>query len=416
MANLWHTIRLAVGMTGTRKAYTGPLWVQIGLANPCNHRCVMCWDHPSHVPKDAPYTDESSRAFYEEHPEINRDKGFIALDKLEELADDLHGLGTRRVELVGRGEPTLHPHFEKAIEILKSRNFHVGLVTNGSRLSRDRCANLVDQGVDRVVVSLNAGTRTTYPLIHTTETPERFDAVLDRLRTLREIKGKARRELPRVMLSFVITEANHREAEEMLERAHEVGADQVVMKYAIPYPGIRFIELDEAQKRAFSRGNPELQRRADAYGIDLKLEPPIGDLTAAPDLYHKKTETVYSKISCYIGWYFSLITAEGSVSPCCQCMEHMGNIEEQSFTEIWKSSRYAGFRERMKKFPERRETSGKCACDECSFDKINTTVYNTLHFYAPVHLYEAQREFALSQLLPAILRGKTPSGARLAKR
>ena len=32
MTQLWHAIRLAFGMTGTRKAYTGPLWVEMPSA------------------------------------------------------------------------------------------------------------------------------------------------------------------------------------------------------------------------------------------------------------------------------------------------------------------------------------------------------------------------------------------------
>jgi len=420
MNHLVHSAKIAAGMTTTRKALTGPLWVQIGISNPCNHRCAMCWDHPTHVPKDSPFPTVASEQFYKDHPEIDRDKGFMSLDMLTGLADDLVDLGTKRVELVGRGEPTLHPQFEKVVEILKGRGLHVGCATNASLLTPERCEHLVRHGFDRIVVSLNAGTRDTYPKVHTTETPERYDRVLENLKTLKETKARMGKEDPRVMLSFVIQTTNWHEGFEMIERAREVGADQVLFKYAIAYPGIEWIELDDAQKLEFSAKLPEFIERAESYGIDLKVEPPIGDKTADPRLYHKKTETVYSKIPCYIGWYFALVTAEGSVSPCCQCMEQMGHLKDQRFKDVWYSERYAEFREQQKTFPERMakglKTASQCACDECAFEKVNTTIYNTLHFYKPVHLHDAQREFSLVQLLPAIVGGRTTRGAKAVKR
>ena len=35
----------SLGLTGGR-APSGPLHAHIGICDPCNHRCVMCWDHP----------------------------------------------------------------------------------------------------------------------------------------------------------------------------------------------------------------------------------------------------------------------------------------------------------------------------------------------------------------------------------
>jgi radical SAM protein with 4Fe4S-binding SPASM domain len=417
MGHLWHSIKLALGMMGKGKAYTGPLWVQIGIANPCNHRCIMCWDHPSYVSEENPYPDENSRMFYEKHPEINRNKGFMDLNMLENLADDLYALGTNRIELVGRGEPTLHPKFEQITQILKGRGFHVGISTNGSLLNGRRCEHLVRQGVERIVVSLNAGTRETYPRIHITETPDSYDKVIRNLRRLQEIKKQQNSKVPLVMLSFVISRLNYQEGLIMIDRAHDVGADQVLFKYAITYRNIRFIDLTDEEKRVFSSQLPAFFQRAKSYGIDLKLESPIGDMTANPDLYHKKTETIYSKIPCYMGWYFALITAEGSIFPCCQCMEQMGSLKQERFREVWYSQRYSAFRENMKRFPERNGEPLNCACDNCSADKLNLTVYNRLHFYNPVSLYDGQREFTLIQLMPAIFRGKlTKKGAKSVKR
>lgn len=412
MRHLWYGAKIVMGMMGRRKAFTGPLWVQIGIANPCNHRCIMCWDHPTYVPEGSPYPTVRSQKFYEEHPEIDRDRGFMELEMLEELIDDLHNLGTQRVELVGRGEPMMHPKFERVLEILKGHRFSVGIATNGSLLNRTRCEHIVNFSLDRIRVSLDAGTRETYPHIHGRATPEDYDRVIHNLKALREIKEFHAKSVPRVTLSFVISRLNCNEGFKMIDKGNDVGADQLVFKYAVPYPNIEFIELTKEEKRNFSSQLPTFMERAKSYGIDLKVEPPIGDMTAEPRLYHKKTETVYSKIPCYIGWYFALITAEGSVSACCQCMEQMGDLKNQRFRDIWFTDRYADFREKMKELPKSRGVPMSCECDLCTFEKLNITIYNTLHFWNPVNLYEGRWKLNLVQLLPVILAGNPTRGAR----
>ena len=97
-------------------------------------------------------------------------------------------------------------------------------------------------------------------------------------------------------------------------------------------------------------------------------------------------------------------------------MQQMGTLQQQRFREIWYSKPYARFREKMKRLPEELVYPNNCACDECSFDKINTTVYNQLHFYNPVNLYSGQREFTFLQLVPVIFRGGTTSGAKSVRR
>ena len=37
-----------LGLTGGR-APSGPLNAQIGISDPCNHKCVFCFDHPDEI-------------------------------------------------------------------------------------------------------------------------------------------------------------------------------------------------------------------------------------------------------------------------------------------------------------------------------------------------------------------------------
>src|SRR6266545_2534298 len=129
----------------------GPLYIQISISDPCNHRCVMCAYHPP--------TDESVRLgqFGGDLP------GLMPPEDFTRLVAELRALGTRQIDLVGRGEPLLHPHAAEMVAYAKDSGFTVTMTTNGSRLDATTACKLLDARLDRIRVSLNAGIASTYP-------------------------------------------------------------------------------------------------------------------------------------------------------------------------------------------------------------------------------------------------------------
>src|SRR5216684_4693044 len=202
-----------LGLTGGR-APSGPLNAQIGISDPCNHECVFCWDHP---PDDRANADTADRFGMVR-------AGVMALEQFERIVDDLYGMGTRRIDLIGRGEPLLNRAALDMVRYAKGRGMQLALVTNGSRLFEPIAKGLVAAGMDRVNVSLNAGTPETYPNIHVTETPKDYLKVKKNLRVLSDCKIAAGSDLPYISLSFVITSTNYFEIASMIEATHEVGA------------------------------------------------------------------------------------------------------------------------------------------------------------------------------------------------
>ncbi|MGH6841939.1 MAG: radical SAM protein, partial [Methylocella sp.] len=128
-----------LGLTGGR-APSGPLNAQIGISDPCNHECVFCWDHP---PKDRENADTAQR-FGQVRP------GVMPLQQFKGIVDDLYGMGTRRIDLIGRGEPLLNRSVVDMIRYAKGRGMQLQIVTNGSRLFESVAKEFVAAGMDRV--------------------------------------------------------------------------------------------------------------------------------------------------------------------------------------------------------------------------------------------------------------------------
>ena len=234
-----------VGLTGGR-APSGPLHAQIGICDPCNHECVFCWDHP---PDDHASADTTERFGYAR-------PGVMPLDQFKGIIDDLHDLGTRQIDMVGRGEPLLNRAALDMIRYVKGRGMRLQMVTNGSRLFEPVAKALVEAGADRLNVSLNAGTAETYPKIHVTETAADYGRVKRNLRYLADCKIAAGRSAPFISLSFVITSRNFFEIAQMIETAHEVGAQEAHFVHTVVHAGTRDLELSEAELRVYAGGGP----------------------------------------------------------------------------------------------------------------------------------------------------------------
>ena len=362
----------ALGLTGGRAPY-GPLRAQIGISDPCNHRCVFCWDHP---PDDRESADTADR-FAGARP------GVMSLQQFKEIVDDLYAMGTRRIDLVGRGEPLTNRHVLEMIRYAREHDMQLLMVTNGSRLSERIAKGIVEAGVEHMNVSLNAGTPETYPHIHVTETPENYLKVKKNLRFLSDCKIAAGSDLPYLSLTFVINSKNYFEIANMIEVVHEVGAQGADFVHAHLHDGTSDLAMNEAQYRAFQESLPAARERAAELGVRSNL----GTLAVSTPPYMPSEMVGPTVVPCYVGWYYTVILGNGSVMPCCQCASPVGHLtKERRFSDVWASSEYAEFRTAAKSLPEKSDRLMTCECDNCALRPRNLAIHNFLHPLNPIQV------------------------------
>jgi MoaA/NifB/PqqE/SkfB family radical SAM enzyme len=372
---LTHQLKIAMGARTYDKAYTGPLYVQIGLVNACNYRCQFCWDHPSYVDKDNPFPDPIAATYAQEHPDIDTKKAYMSWDMTTRLIDDLHALGTRKIKFIGRGESFLHPNFIDIVEYAKDRDFNVGITTNGSLIKDDDVRRLVACGVNEIFCSVNAASPETYNQVHLHTKPDAFDRVRRTLRLLSDEKIRQGKPGPYLHLSFVIQNSNYFEIPKMVELAHEVGAQRVAFNRISVYDGTQFLMLTPEQNDELEdRILPEAETLAERHGVLTNIE-----LFRARSSDAKRSKEIHSKIPCYIGWYFAIILADGTVNPCCECLRMLGSLKQNSFREIWFSEAYRKFRGEIKDLPNQTEEVSGCRCYNCSFSLHNRSMHRFVH-------------------------------------
>ena len=375
----------SLGLTGKR-APAGPLHAQIGVCDPCNHKCVMCWDHPA--------DDHTSAATDDRFGGLA--PGIMSLERFREVADDLHGLGTPRIDIVGRGEPLLNPAVEDMVVYAKGLRFLVTLCTNASRLSPERSRQFVDAGLDRVNVSLNAGTPETYPSIHVTETPENYRRVKANLRALADAKQAAGQSAPYVKLSFVISARNYFEIEAMVRVADEVGAEEASFVHTTVHDGTPDLALDHAQYTALKSSLPAARAVAQELGVTTNLDT----FDATVPVYLAPKVEGPPVVPCYVGWYFTVVLGNGSVMPCCQCSTSIDRVsKDRRFADVWASEAYGEFRDAARRLPEPSERLASCECHSCMLRPRNITIHNLLHPWDRIDGGDDEQLFTLSDVL-----------------
>lgn len=113
----------------------GPGQVIFALNNACNANCGFCNFALERLPR--------------------ADWKFAPVEETKRAIDVLHDNFIRYLILTG-GEPMLHPDLDAIVAHAAERGIAVVLVTNGSRLTEPRCAELAAAGVSSVVISIDA--------------------------------------------------------------------------------------------------------------------------------------------------------------------------------------------------------------------------------------------------------------------
>lgn len=83
---------------------------------------------------------------------------FIEWERLVQLINEAHAIGTRKILLSG-GEPLTYPYLIDALSLIKEKGIYVCISTGGCGLDEYLANNLKNSGIDDIFISLNGSTR-----------------------------------------------------------------------------------------------------------------------------------------------------------------------------------------------------------------------------------------------------------------
>jgi MoaA/NifB/PqqE/SkfB family radical SAM enzyme len=324
-----------LGVLEGARAFIGPEQVVVDLTNRCNTNCIACWTYSPLL------RDRAAPASWRRLE--------LPAQVAERLIDDLALLGTRRVRFTGGGEPMLHPRFYELVRRIKERGMTAEVTTNFIRPDVDR---LLAAGVDELSISLWAATPAAYTRTHPNQGPATFPQLERALMRLAEAPGR-----PRLAILNVINRINFHELEQMYDLAARVRADKVYFTLVDVVEGrTEGLMLTPEERQATLEAVRRVQARAAGPQGGPVLDA-VGEFmgrlagTGAESGFYDRGRV--DELPCTIGWTFARVLANGDVVPCCRAvMLPQGNLNRNSFAEIWFSAVYDRFRKNAATLPK----------------------------------------------------------------
>ncbi|NLO91539.1 MAG: radical SAM protein [Elusimicrobia bacterium] len=299
-----------------------PRFVTLGTHWKCNARCVFCQQ--------------------DDLPLFNPGIYDSLFDR--KLGPALRG--AEKISFVGFGELLLMPEVESFLDRLNAELPDTWKIftTNGSPLRMELDKRFL-QGNYSLQISLHAP----YAALHKELTGlDRFNEItasIRRLSALRLEHGRQRN--LHLSLVCVLNEKNIDCLPEMAAFASGLGVQELRCEYMTVFrPELVPLSCYFFQKRTnraldSARAMTEQLRAA---GMDLKLPPSFGDKTATKP-YESGQKGEHSV--CDDPWRHIYVEAQGTSLPCCFWGAHSGDLNRQSFQELWNGTFYRRLRQAM---------------------------------------------------------------------
>lgn len=268
---VFHHSRLMRGpiiLGRNKRSHRFPPVVIVEETNRCNLRCQMC-----------------------PRPKMSRAVGDMDFGLFQRIADEC---ARHRVEVLALhlfGEPLLHPKLPEMVRYAKAVGVgNVHLSTNATELKGELAEELLDSGLDSMIISFDGVNPQTYERIRRGAD---FEEVKGNILNFIERKKERRGTLPRITLQFVYM----KETEDELEEYRRLWSGKVDEVYIAPFDTF-----------AGMVNNPS-------------SHPPS-----------------YRRYPCPLLWRNLVVYWTGEVTICCRDLDGkgvVGDLRHQSLSDIW---------------------------------------------------------------------------------
>ncbi len=251
---------------------------------------------------------------------FSRPTGMLKKDFFSETIDQISKDLTYLV-FYFQGEPFLNPDFLNMVEYAASKNIYTATSTNAHYLKDDVAKRTVESGLDRLIISIDGTTQETYQQYRI---GGNLNKVLEGAGNIVKWKKELKSRTPFIIFQFLVVRHNEHQIEEVKKLANQIGVDDVWLKTAQVYDY-------ENDPNKLIPVNPKYSR----YKRDK-----VGKMK-----FRGNNEN-----HCWRLWHDPVITWNGAVVPCCfdkDAQHQLGNLNEQSFKELWKNGTYNQFRSKV---------------------------------------------------------------------
>lgn len=268
----WELFRTNYQRAGRFQQLESPVQLDIELNGGCNMKCPFCL-----------------------HGYENRPNTLMPIERYKRLIDEAVAFGVRGLKLNYINEPMLRKDLEQCISYAKSAGMlNVYMVTNGTLLNDKRRDSMLNCGITKVFISVDAATSETYDKQRLSG---KFNLVVKNILDFVEERNRRGLTYPLVRVSFVRNALNIHEEEDF---------------------------------RKFWKD------KVDIIAFQMMTELP--DLNSGLTIKKQVNETK----GCTFPFKQLVVDYEGDILPCCKMGGKkllLGNIDSMTLGEAWSSGK-----------------------------------------------------------------------------
>ena len=271
----------------------------------------------------------------------------------------------KRVVFTSFGEPLTNPRLMDMIEAVRRYDLAVTLGTNGLLLDSEKARQLVELGVDRVMVSIDGGKPETYAGIRGAMLAQ----VIDHIRGLNAAKRQLGSLFPAIGIEFVALKSNVDELGELVKLSSELQVSRLLVSNVLPYTE----QLLEEKLYSYAPA-PPIKVTGWALHTGAWVTWAIEETPRMHWGAERRCRFVKDH-AIVVGW-------DGGVTPCYALSHNytyftidgrqkevsryiLGNVNQLSLKDIWCSEEYVCFRSEVEAyhFPSCPDCDLRESCD-----------------------------------------------------
>ena len=286
---------------------------------------------------------------------LTRSSGSIDIEKFK-IYIDQPGKKLLFLVLYFQGEPYLNRYLFDLISYAKSKKIYVWTSTNGHFLTDENIRRTIESGLDKLVISLDGTNQEAYEKYRVGGS---YETVVEGIRNFIRIRKEVGARHPRLEIQFLVLKSNQHQTKEIKKLGNSLGVDRTVLKTAQFYDFEQGNPLMPAEGK-YSRYRLVKSSRQSAVG---SWQSAVGSWQSAVGSRRYVIKNKFPN-RCFRMWSGCVITWDGKVVPCCfdKDADHsMGDLNEQSFEEIWKGEKYRELRTRILKNRKSVEICRNCS-------------------------------------------------------
>ena len=318
-----------------------PKWIAWEITRRCNLKCVHC--------------RSSSSLEVQGHPDFSFEEAKRVLDDISSYASP--------VMVLSGGEPLLRADVFDIAAYGTSKGLRMGLATNGTLVTQEICGRIKEAGIKMVSLSLDGASAAVHDDFRSQAGA--FAGTINAAKLFKKNNIQ-------FLINSSFTKRNQAEIPKVYKLAKELGATAWYMFMIVPTGRGEDILAELISPEDYEEllaWHYEMEKQED----ELLVRP-----TCAPHYYRvvlQKAKEEGEKVKrrtlkfstggskgCLAGQLIALIDVDGNVLPCSYFPMAAGNVRQQSFKEIWESS---------KLFKEMRDFAGyKGRCGSCEYVNV----------------------------------------------